>query len=373
VAAVSQDQDQNQRAGRDIGLDMDDLGLFFHREWNYGSNAIVGWTPVDGGIEFIVAPVLTLFSATDLHRRIFHGDRLMGAGTFHRVSAALEVEPIFAPLEASIASRDPMALKRLMDPTIRPYIVSKTRERACFLLDISGFSLFRPEEQAAQLSLLWYSLNIAEEKARQHEIHVDLARSTTGDGFYVWNRMKGYRADVDLFCVLMLALSHHALQQREVTGPFSPTIRSCFSIGSHYSYHHLDQGSRMENDYIVGDLTIELARLIEHAKANQILIGEFNRLEDSTGEQSATQDFLKSVEAKLSGLMNVEMNDLKIAHISAYLTGAKQEGAFQARRLAVRDKHDMEHHAFNAKVNLFFWDEDPIYLGLQDVDVARHF
>jgi hypothetical protein len=362
-----------QVENKGIRLDIGALGDFLHEEWNFGSNAVVGWTPVAGGIEIIVTPVLKLFGAADLHRRIFHGDRLMGQGTFQHVAAALGSKTIFVGLEKEVAEREPMDLKHIIDPAIRPYIVSKTRERACFLLDIAGFSLFRPEEQAAQLSLLGYSLNIAEERARHHDIDIDLVRSNTGDGFYVWNRKKGNRADVDLFCVLMLALAHHALQQREVSGPFSPTIRSCFSVGSHYSYHYLDQDSRMESAYIVGDLTIELARLIEHARVNQILIGDFSRLDDETGDRADTQEFLKKVEAKLSQLMNVEMNEFRIAHISAYLTGEKQKGAFVARRLAVRDKHNLEHHAFNAKVNLFFWHEDPIYLGLPDAEVAQHF
>jgi len=41
--------------------------------------------------------------------------------------------------------------------------------------------LFSPEEQAAQLSTLEYSLNIAEEKIADFGTEVDLARSTTGD------------------------------------------------------------------------------------------------------------------------------------------------------------------------------------------------
>jgi hypothetical protein len=352
-------------------MDLDALGRELYREWHFGSHALAGWTPVAGGIDALIVPTIELFAAADRHRRIFHGDRLLGAATFHDVAAALEAEPVFLPLEEALATAAPMNLKHRIEPVIRPYVVSKTRERACFLLDIAQFSLFQPEEQAAQLSLLAYSLNIAAEKAHRQGIAVDLSRSNTGDGFYVWNRKKGSGADTDLFCVLMLALAHHALQQRRVAHPFSPTIRSCFSVGSHYSYHHLDHASRMENDYIVGDLTIELARLIEHAEANQILIGDFIRHSDETGAPVEAPAFMEAVADSLAALAGIELDDLRIERIAAYLTGGQRGDNFQARRVAIRDKHNLEHHAFNAKVNLFFAGQDPIYLGLRDIDVPE--
>ena len=36
------------------------------------------------------------------------------------------------------------------------------------------------------------------------------------------------------------------------------------------------------------------------------------------------------------------------------------------RRLKIVDKHGFEHFAYNAKVNFFLRNRDPIYLGLQD-------
>jgi hypothetical protein len=31
--------------------------------WNFGSNALVGWRPCDGGIYYLAAPALTVFSS----------------------------------------------------------------------------------------------------------------------------------------------------------------------------------------------------------------------------------------------------------------------------------------------------------------------
>ncbi len=62
--------------------------------WGFGSNALVGWTPSRRGMEVISTPMVRLYQSNDLHRRVFAGDRVMGNTTFHKVAAALDVEPV---------------------------------------------------------------------------------------------------------------------------------------------------------------------------------------------------------------------------------------------------------------------------------------
>ena len=347
------------------------LNRAFYDLWAFGSNALIGWMPLEGGISILVAPVITVFQAAGTDQRIFSGERMMDAGIFADIAGQLGIKPKKITLaDMGAPSWDAVRREDINGLFVR-YAVTRTDQRAAFLLDIAGFALSSPEEQAAQLSVLGYSLNIAAERASDQGIDIDLARSTTGDGFYVWNRRLGYAADVNLFCVLMIALAHQALQQRRLTQSFVPTIRTCFGVGSHYSFFQLNRLDPMGSDYIVGELTIDLARLIDHAEPNQILVAEFRRPGDTAIMDVGAEKFLASAAFMLDGFKDIKLDGDAITQISTYLTGERQpNGAFDVRRFTTRDKHGRIRNAYNAKINIFLKDDDPIFLGLRDADVV---
>ncbi|MDP6589843.1 MAG: hypothetical protein QF666_10405 [Alphaproteobacteria bacterium] len=349
------------------------LNATLREQWNFGSNALVGWRPCQGGIIYLAAPALRIFSLVQEHHRIVHGERMMGERTFGEIAKLLLAEPRrFSFRQASLSPAE-------IESVFTRYTITHTRNRAVFLHDIAGFSLFSPEEQAAQLSTLEYSLNIAEEKIAEFGTEVDLARSTTGDGYYAWNRIKGKEADVNIFCVLMVALAHQALQQRRIAHSQVPTIRTVFGMGSHYSYHQNNRLSAIGSDYIVGEVTIDLARLIGFAKPNQILIsslGGDGEIESDVGSIATSGaarilDFFDHAAAILERMTDIEMGELTISRISTYLTGAQDaDGSYAVRELDITDKHGKRHTAYNAKVNIFLSNDDPIFLGLQDTEAA---
>lgn len=353
------------------GRIMDRLNKAFYELWAFGGNALIGWMPLENGISVLVAPVITVFQAAAADHRIFSGERMMDAGAFAGIAGRLRVKPREITLGDMGAPSWRAVSRDGIDALFARYAVTRTDHRAAFLLDIAGFALYSPEEQAAQLSVLGYSLNIAAEKASRHGIDIDLARSTTGDGFYVWNRRLGYAADVNLFCVLMIALAHQALQQRSLTRSFAPTTRTCFGVGSHYSFFQLNRLDPMGSDYIVGDLTIGLARLIDHAGPNQILVEDFRRPGDSDARMVGAEDLLESAARVLDGFKDIDLGTDAVTRISTYLTGERNpDGAFNIRKLTVQDKHGHSRSAYNAKVNIFLKDGDPIFLGLRDADIA---
>ncbi|MBT3927667.1 MAG: adenylate/guanylate cyclase domain-containing protein [Rhodospirillaceae bacterium] len=350
---------------------LEQLNVEFREQWKFGSNALVGWRPVEGGIDYIVVPALAVFSSAQKHRRVVNGGRMMGRRTFAEVAELLETKPSHFSYGVPPAAPAPVSPADINTIFIR-YTITQTRNRAVFLHDIAGFSLFSPEEQAAQLSTLEYSLNIAEEKIADFGTAVDLARSTTGDGYYAWNRIKGEDADVNVFCVLMVALAHQALQQRKITNRQIPTIRTVFGTGSHYSYHQNNRVSAVGSDYIVGEITINLARLINHAQPNQILISGLKNGNAEGSGGTKMLDFFDHAAAILEGFTDIEMGELTISRISTYLTGEqKDDGSYAVRELNITDKHGMNHTAYNAKVNIFLSDDEPIFLGLQDEDASH--
>ena len=340
------------------------LNAVLREQWKYGSNALVGWRPSPNGIIYIVVPALRLFSSVREHHRIVHGARRMGEGTFADIAKLLLAEPQHFSFSQEDGTAPEISTAEI-NSIFRRYTITHTRNRAVFLHDIAGFSLFSPEEQATQLSTLEYSLNIAKGKIAALSTSVDLARSTTGDGYYAWNRIKGKEADANIFCVLMVALAHQALQQRRISKREAPTVRTVFGMGSHYSYHQNNRLSATGSDYIVGEVTIDLARLIGSAKPNQIRISGLCGDGETNSDPIKVLDFFDHASAILGGLHDIEMGELTISRISTYLTGELEpSGSYAVRELDITDKHGKRHVAYNAKVNIFLKNDDPIFPGL---------
>src|SRR5690606_39339699 len=91
------------------------------------------------------------------------------------------------------------AHERIIEAMVKRYSITYVPSRAVALFDIVGFGLLHPFEQMAQLNSLSYSLNSAQSKLLDRKIGVDFARTTTGDGFYVWNRDLDIGASINLY------------------------------------------------------------------------------------------------------------------------------------------------------------------------------
>ena len=282
----------------------------------------------------------------------------------------LGVMPVEVPLPKPVGA-DPGAIPTAsIERCVSRYAVVRTDQRAVFLIDIAGFSLLSPEEQAAQLATLGYAINLAEARAKECGLAVDLARSTTGDGFYLWNRRKGRDADTALFALFALALAAHARLQPTLSPSGAPAIRSAFGIGSHYTYHQWDGMAGASHDYIVGDVTIRLARLIDGAARNQILVADFADGTYGNGPEADPVAFVERAAEAVAQFEGVEIGGSMIERIAVYLTGPRSEdGAFTVRRLSVLDKHGRHHTACNAKVNVSLRHGPPLFLGLQNFEV----
>lgn len=253
------------------------------------------------------------------------------------------------------------------------YAVTKTDHHAVILLDIVGFSLVTPEQQASQLATLEFALNIAVEAAREQGFEINTARSTTGDGFYVWNLAKGEGADSDLFVVLVLFMAYYQTLRRRVTMAAAvPTIRTAISVGSHYSYHQPTEGRGSAAEYIVGDVTISVARLIGKARGDQILIGDFERPADGTDEALNTARFVQRVSDRLAAIKDLAILGHQLQRCAFYLTGPRQaDGSFRPQKMSIQDKHGFTHYCYNGKINIFLEGAETLFCGLQHTDLVK--
>jgi hypothetical protein len=363
-----------------------DLEKSLHLHWSLGQNNILSWAPHDDGLLILVVPHYAIAEYTSVGSgqqsprvsanfitELISGDRQLSNYQMEKVSRLLQVEPKFVPLRQAL-SRHPVETQ-IIEKMIRRYGINYVASRAVTLFDIVGFSLLTPFEQMTQLNSLSYSLNSAHAKMLEQDVGINFARSSSGDGFYVWNRDDGMEANVNLYHFMHIVLADNAIARSKTTSKAVPRLRACFHVGSCYEFHQAEGLNPTMHDFIVGDVTIELARMIDAALPGQILVGEFladlqgNEVKDHTTTQAHIDavTFLQRAQGNLSKLSGMEFSGERVTAIKCYLTGENMgDGQFNIRRLLIKDKHGLSRVAYNAKVNIYREAAEPILLGIED-------
>lgn len=337
--------------------------------WSLGRYSVMGWRVHTEGIEIATIATTELLKLSKSSDRYTSGSRQMANDHY---LAACEIPGTYSTiitLPDGIGSGPGLVPPSLVNSVVARYSVTKTSHRAVGLFDIVGFSKNDPLEQVAQLSSLEYSINIAHKRLREIGLNINLARSTTGDGFYVWNRDTGVAADLASYLLVMLALADNATARERYGPEFAPSLRVCFSLGSHYSYYQVEGLNPRGYDYIVGEVTISLARIIDGCMPGQILIGEFQRPSANKGKPLSTVNFVLAAEHLLERFKGMSLSGGDIRHCACYLTGEQVgPGFFNIVRFEIQDKHGFPHHAYNQKMNIVLAPEkkgaDPIHIFL---------
>ncbi|MBN8279867.1 MAG: hypothetical protein J0M16_04600 [Gammaproteobacteria bacterium] len=359
-----------------------DLDREFYAHWSLGQNLLLAWAPCPAGIDVLVVPHYTVArygadlpspddprAETPAHQFIMHllsGTRQFSARQMANATRLLGVDAVTIPLRHPLAGspKEAAAIEQL----VKRYSVSYVRSRAVALFDIVGFGLLSPFDQMNQLNSLSCSLNAAHNRLLGRRMLVNFARSSTGDGFYIWNRDTGLVANTNLYHFMHLVLADNAIARQKAAGRGVPVLRTSFHVGSCYEFNHADGLNPTMHCDLVGDVTIELARMIDHALPGQILVGEFRAPlhAGDEGELDAVR-FLEQAQGSLSQLNGLELSGDAVESIKCYLTGeACVDGTFTVRRLAIEDKHGLRRNAFNAKVNIHRRGAAPILLGIED-------
>ena len=349
-----------------------ELDFALQASWKLGQNMIAGWMHDGAMVSICAAPVWRVLAEAPRVGRILSGSRLMGAQTFGEVAKALQSRPIRVELPFTVGEEKGDVEPQVIDQVVRRYGVSRTEYRAVMLFDIVGFSKVDPLAQMAQLASLEFSINHAAKKMAEAGFDVELARSTVGDGFYVWNRARGFDADLRTYAALVLILADNAVARTRGQADFVPVLRTCFSVGAHYSYHQIEGTRPRGFEYLVGEVTIQLARLIGKAQANQVCVGSFVRpTEPPVVRQLDTILFLARAEKILEKLQGLTLGGHSISRIRSQITGGKiAETALPIVVHRIVDKHGYNHDLFNTRMLVQRDEADPIVVGLQPQDLA---
>lgn len=379
IAGLAQEMGLRQRSN------LVQLERALHSHWALGQNNILSWAPLDEGILILVLPHYAIAEYTapqpgDSPPRVsprfitelISGKRQLSFTQMQKVARLLEVQPVYISLREQLAGSD--IETQIIETMIRRYGINFIASRAVTLFDIVGFSLLTPFEQMTQLNSLSYSLNSAHAKMLEQDVGIDFARSSSGDGFYVWNRDEGLEANVNLYHFMHIVLADNAIARSKSSSKAVPRLRACFHVGSCYEFHQAEGLNPTMHDFIVGDVTIELARMIDAALPGQILVGDF--LADIAIEPKGHEEtqahldavtFLQRAQGNLRKLSGLELSGERVSAIKCYLTGEHMGGGeFNIRRLHIKDKHGLSRVAYNAKVNIYRDLADPILLGIED-------
>jgi hypothetical protein len=226
----------------------------------------------------------------------------------------------------------------------------------------------------AMLNSLAFSVNSAYGQLLSKDIQIDFARSTTGDGFYIWNLATSAEANTELYKLMMMILADNAVAQGKARSAWVPRLRAAFHVGEHYEFHQVEGLNPTNVSYIVGQVTVDLSRMVERALPGQILIGEFATQVRGNGSvpplRYDTLDFVEKTAATLDQLNGLDISGGRIENIRCYLTGRDVgNGDFLVNRYHLRDKHSTMRTVYNAKINIHREGTEPIFLGIRSDDL----
>ncbi|MHA1107867.1 MAG: hypothetical protein ACTSQV_01985 [Alphaproteobacteria bacterium] len=337
------------------------------RVWRHGASMVIGWHVAANGLKILHLPSYALSTAATIDPGILAPDkRIANEADYHRlVKLGAKAESV--PLSFDIP-RDESVCGAL-NHFIRKFSVTQCRRRGVALFDIVDFSRYPPFDQITLITMLSHHINVAAETCNRLGLHADIRMTTTGDGFYVWNDAEGLGADVTLYCVAMLALIYNYAARAAAKTAAVPTLRCGVHIGPHFQYSQQQNGAGDSQSFIVGDVTVELARMMAAALPNQILIGDHHR-ETEGGRDIDTEMFVELAQNGLQKLIGLPVPGGRIEAIISYLIGERAPGGrFPVKSYQVIDKHKFTHTCFNAKLNVTARDGNEIHIGCPDTEL----
>lgn len=353
--------------------------------WNLGDNVLLGWTYGDNELQVLFVRHYAIPEAIHAANGaapgmdeppkfindVLSGPKYLQPDDFRRICRTFDCKPETVRVNFRVESE---SLAALISDMVRCYGVSLVRNRAVVLLDAVEFSLQSPLDQMAMLNSLSYSVNSGYGQLLSKDIKIDFARTTTGDGFYIWNRDTTAEANNELYKLMMMILADNAVAQRKARSTWVPRLRAAFHVGEHYEFHQVDGINPTHFSYIVGQVTIDLSRMLDRALPGQILLGDFVTQVATSSKGRAinfdTLEFVESTAATLDQLNGLDISGGRIENIRCYLTGRSLGGGqYMVNRYHLKDKHGTTRTVYNAKINIHRDKADPIFLGIQSDDL----
>lgn len=329
----------------DFNAAVDEVCQMLFPVTQYGKYAIVGWSRFydqrGPGVAVLTSLIDRLPEAINLLKRqgrsFMLGHCLPESARHRLIDASGAVASHDLPRGLPWLDSRPWA-NQAVSQALSRFGARSWKARGIALIDICGFTRVSPTRQLAYLMSLNKAMNTSYAYLTGHcDATIDVRRSTTGDGYYLWNSWIGWEGDVALLAFLIQTMT--VLRQRRDEAREEPfQVRAAFTVGEVFEI--ADRGvdyQYVRNEVAVGPATSYLARLLNDAVPNQLLLGDFQR-------QGPRADPQQRGPAEL---LDGAVRRLRLGH-GAYATSDCTRAALVPnQRLRVVDKHGMSHYCFN--------------------------
>jgi len=343
--------------------------------WNFGSWFLAGWALDGSDLVVAMAPTADLPDLVQREVALLRGDVVDARGLIAVATrAGLRIESIPAGTWWTTP-----ALRAALAQSVQRYAIRRSPFHATARIEIDGFDKLDAVDGIVQLATLSYSLNIAAERLAAANSEIDLGRSPSPAGYRLWNRRQGWKADVDLFCLVALALAENGLA-RARNARAAPVVKAAFAVGPGWEFS-LPRGgtSPMIHNDVLGEVRLTVSKLVAAAQPGQILIGTFDRplVEGAprVGVIYKNLDaprFMGLAQRRLGDFDNVLLGTEKIASLKLYLTGDEiGPSTFDIKTFRYPGADGAVLEGFNVKLNIFRPANPPLFFGLQHKDVAN--
>jgi hypothetical protein len=304
------------------------------RAWRHGDRLALAWTAVHGALRVLMVEQAAFLALCRARPDLWAERRYRPPTTLRELQAELDDRARL--IEVVMIGRLDASAHGQIEAVVERFSIRLSPHLPVALVDLVGFSKLGPIQQLARLSGLEKSLCRAEVTLARAGLGIAPMRTTTGDGFYVWTPTATDDRTVRLLALVLVTFVHFAAAGRDA-GFDAGELKATLGIGACFSLHRLAQQTPQDDTYVVGAVTVELARLMSACQPGQILLG--------TGHQHRYLDSWRQAITALNGVFAAADATLGF-RLQARLTG-RGDAPDAGERYVVRAKHGCTYTAVN--------------------------
>ena len=306
------------------------------RTWRDGDRLALGWTAVRGALRVLMAERRAFLDLCRARPELWAERRYRDPATLRALAA--ELGAAARVVEVVVVGDADAPLHARMETLVERFAIGLDPQRTVALLDLVGFSKLGPLDQLTRLTALEQALCRAEAALARAGFGVTATRTTTGDGFYVWDPDTTTAEPARLLALVLTTFVTFAAAGRR-DGFDAGALKATLGIGACFTFHRIAAGTPRHDTFIVGAVTVETARLMEACRPGQILLG--------TGPRHGRLDRWRGAIARLNDAL-ADAGAATGHRLEAELTGSRDaDGASRLDRYTVRAKHGWTYPAVN--------------------------
>jgi hypothetical protein len=239
------------------------------RAWAFGERFALAWSLSGGAVR-------VLFLERDAYLAVRRADPSSWNVPLHRSAAALAAlrsdhHGAATVVQVTCAGTLPVRQSAHIDALVGRYAVTLSAPRPVLLFDLVGFTTLTPTAQLLRLAALERALSEAEGALVAHDLPLELRRTTTVDGFFVWDESATTDIDGRMLALLLLTVAMFGRQGRDRQFD-TDALKATAGIGRYWHLHRIEHGQPQADGYIVGEVTIELARLMGACHPGHVML-----------------------------------------------------------------------------------------------------